>query len=142
MGSPGRCQEIGIDVVSVARVRGSLEQWGETFRARLSGPDERAVWPADELAVATCLAVKEAVVKALGGRGRGFRWADVEVGARDSAVHVDVPVEAVDAMRRVTDGVTAGAWRLHGALASVARPGPRWWLAGSSSGWLLAMAGG
>lgn len=73
---------VGIDVVSKAHIAADVERWGDLFlRGPLTSDEER--WcreiphPAGRLAV--CLAVKEAAVKALGGRPPGFHWHDVEL---------------------------------------------------------------
>jgi phosphopantetheine--protein transferase-like protein len=73
---------VGVDVVSKARIAADLARWGDLFLRRpLTAEEER--WcrevpaPADRLAV--CLAVKEAAIKALGGRPTGFNWRNIEL---------------------------------------------------------------
>jgi phosphopantetheinyl transferase (holo-ACP synthase) len=77
---------VGADIVAIDRIAGDVQRWGDTFLARLLTPAETA-WctTADPLRpdvatnVAACLAAKEAVVKVLCGRPRGFTWHSVEL---------------------------------------------------------------
>jgi len=74
---------IGIDLVSIDRLRGVLDRYGARFVERILTAEERAyceryVDAAPQ--VASRFAAKEAVLKALGtGLARGIRWQDVEV---------------------------------------------------------------
>jgi len=74
---------IGVDMVSVERIRTTLERHGKRARRRLFTPLELA--DCDERGdpgecLAARFAAKEAAFKALGtGQGPGMRWTDVEV---------------------------------------------------------------
>lgn len=69
----------GVDAVALDRMADLSAARGEALLARVAGPDDAEVAstlpPGAELAV--LFAVKEAVVKAVGGRPEGFRWTDV-----------------------------------------------------------------
>ena len=74
---------IGVDVVEIARLRQTIERWGETFLQRILTEKELSYVHSkqDSLPhIAGRFAVKEAVSKALAtGWSGGFRWKDVEV---------------------------------------------------------------
>ena len=78
----------GIDLVEVARIRSSLEKFGERFLKRVLRPDESAYClshkdPAPF--VAGRFAAKEAISKAFGtGIGRQLGWLDMEVHHKES----------------------------------------------------------
>jgi holo-[acyl-carrier protein] synthase len=82
-GGIGVIAGVGVDVVSVARVRRLLDEQGERFVTRVFTPDERAYCearaePARHFAAR--LAAKEAVMKVLGsGTAAGFGWTAIEV---------------------------------------------------------------
>jgi phosphopantetheinyl transferase (holo-ACP synthase) len=77
---------VGVDVVAIARIADDVERWGDTLLARVLTPAESA-WCAARIehgrdlatGVAACVAAKEAVIKVLGGRPRGFSWRCVEL---------------------------------------------------------------
>jgi holo-[acyl-carrier protein] synthase len=74
---------IGIDVVSIERLRGVLDRYGTRFLERVLTADERAYCERHQdpvPQVASRFAAKEAVLKALGtGLAHGIRWQDLEV---------------------------------------------------------------
>lgn len=74
---------IGVDLVSIARLRGVLDRYGARFLERVLTSDERAYCERHQDIVphvASRFAAKEATLKALGtGLARGIRWQDVEV---------------------------------------------------------------
>ena len=75
---------IGIDLIEVARVRRSLERWGDRLVRKLMDPEEAKTLPEEpsQRAEALALAItgKEAASKAIGtGWSRGVRWRDVVV---------------------------------------------------------------
>lgn len=78
----------GIDIVETARVRGSLEKFGERFLKRCFWPGEVAYcqsmkFPA--LHLAARFAAKEAISKAFGtGIGSQLGWKDMEICKRDT----------------------------------------------------------
>lgn len=74
---------IGVDIVSIARIRRALERWGERFMRKVFTDEEIAYCvrkrdPAPSFAAR--FAAKEAFFKALGrGQRRGIRWKEVGV---------------------------------------------------------------
>jgi len=74
---------IGIDLVSIERLRGVLDRYGARFVERVLTADERAYCERHQdpaPSVAARFAAKEALLKALGtGLARGIRWQDMEV---------------------------------------------------------------
>ncbi|MFT3692790.1 MAG: holo-ACP synthase [Kofleriaceae bacterium] len=73
---------IGIDLVQVSRIEGSVAQFGERFLARVFTPDELAYARDKPDSLAARFAAKEAAKKALALDGVG--WRDVEVVRADS----------------------------------------------------------
>ncbi len=72
--------EIGIDVVEIARIRGTLERFGDRFRRRVLTPREDQYCGARIERVAGRWAAKEAILKCLGtGWAKGMCWTDLEV---------------------------------------------------------------
>ena len=99
---------IGIDVVQVDRIRGSIERFGARFEGRVFTPAELEYCrthkdPMPHLAAR--FAAKEAVFKAIGtGLAGGVRWKDAEViqpGGRQPLLHLS--------------GVAAEAFKARGA---------------------------
>src|SRR6266511_3796744 len=78
----------GIDIIEVARIRASVEKFGDRFLKRILRPDEIAYCylhkdPAPFLAAR--FAAKEAISKAFGtGIGSQLGWQDMEVRRLDS----------------------------------------------------------
>lgn len=79
---------IGIDVVEVARITSSLDEFGEKFLTRIFTNEERHYCQAQKnpaLHYAARFAAKEAVSKALGtGIGKDVRWTDIHVHRKES----------------------------------------------------------
>ena len=79
---------IGIDIIEVARIKASLEKFGERFGKRILLPDETAYClshkdPAPF--VAARFAAKEAISKAFGtGIGAALGWQDIETRRKES----------------------------------------------------------
>ena len=79
---------VGIDIIEVARIQSSHEQFGERFLKRILHPNEIACClshktPAPFLAAR--FAAKEAISKAFGtGIGAQLGWQDMEVARKDS----------------------------------------------------------
>ncbi|MGH7950672.1 MAG: holo-ACP synthase [Limisphaerales bacterium] len=79
---------IGIDIIEVARIRASLEKFGERFGKRILLPGETAYClshnhPAPF--VAARFAAKEAISKAFGtGIGAALGWQDMEIAHKES----------------------------------------------------------
>jgi len=78
----------GIDIVETARIKQSLEKFGERFLNRCFWPGEIAYCQGmkfPELHFAARFAAKEAVSKAFGtGIGAQLGWKDMEIRKRDS----------------------------------------------------------
>lgn len=78
----------GIDIVETARIRDSLEKFGDRFLNRCFLPDEIAYCRGmkfPELHLAARFAAKEAISKAFGtGIGKHLGWRDMEICKRDS----------------------------------------------------------
>lgn len=79
---------IGVDIVETARIRDSLEKFGDRFLNRCFLPDEIAYCRSTkfpELHFAARFAAKEAISKAFGtGIGKQLGWRDMEIRKRDS----------------------------------------------------------
>jgi len=78
----------GIDIVETARIRDSLEKFGDRFLNRCFLPDEVVYCRSmkfPELHLAARFAAKEAISKAFGtGVGKHLGWRDMEIRKRDS----------------------------------------------------------
>ena len=71
--------QLGIDIVPVARIAAAIEKYGDRFLQRIYTPGELAYARGNPEKLAGRWAAKEAVLKALGGRGRFPRMSLVEV---------------------------------------------------------------
>ncbi len=71
--------EIGIDVVDIERIRGTLTRYRDRFRRRVLTPRENHYCGPRVERVAGRWAAKEAVSKVLGLGVRGVGWRDIEV---------------------------------------------------------------
>lgn len=73
---------LGIDVVDLAGIRNDVDRWGALFTRRIMTPREER-WASEAgrpyRRIAACLAVKESVIKVLGGRPVPFKWQDIEL---------------------------------------------------------------
>src|SRR5262245_12048481 len=73
----------GIDIIEVARIRRSIERFGERFLQRILRPDEISyccLYKSIAPHVAARFAAKEAISKAFGtGIGRHLTWQDMEI---------------------------------------------------------------
>ncbi len=78
----------GIDIIEVARIRVSLERFGDRFLHRILRPDEISyclLYKSPAPHVAARFAAKEAISKAFGtGIGRHLSWQDMEIGREES----------------------------------------------------------
>jgi holo-[acyl-carrier protein] synthase len=70
---------VGIDLLSIERVRGVLERHRERFLRRVYTPEEAAYCRGRVNELAARFAAKEAVMKALGTGIRGVGWREIEV---------------------------------------------------------------
>jgi holo-[acyl-carrier protein] synthase len=79
---------IGIDIIEVARVQGSVERFGDRFLNRVLLPDEIAYCQSHKSPgpfVAVRFAAKEAISKAFGtGIGAQLGWHEMEVRRKES----------------------------------------------------------
>jgi holo-[acyl-carrier protein] synthase len=78
----------GVDIVETARIRDSLEKFGDRFLSRCFLPDEIAYCQSmkyPELHLAARFAAKEAISKAFGtGIGKQLGWKDMEIRKHES----------------------------------------------------------
>src|SRR3954452_19096722 len=76
---PRGTTELGIDIIKVERIRGSIERFGERFARRVLTPGEQRYVRQRPETFAGRWAAKEAVSKVLGLGVRGIGWRDIEV---------------------------------------------------------------
>lgn len=86
---------LGVDAVSISRVRKAVERRGDYFLRRLFSADElvHCLGQGDSCTrIAGRFAVKEAVMKALGNAGeKGLSWKDIEI-AEDDCKRVTIRI--------------------------------------------------
>ena len=78
-GVPAGTTELGIDIIRVARIRASLERFGERFSSRVLTPAEQRYVRGRPETFAGRWAAKEAVSKVLGLGVRGIGWREIEI---------------------------------------------------------------
>jgi holo-[acyl-carrier protein] synthase len=71
--------EVGIDIIETARIRGVLERHEDRFLRRVYTDWERAYCRSNVLHLAGRWAAKEAVSKVLGMGVRGVGWREIEI---------------------------------------------------------------
>src|SRR3954470_24525505 len=76
---PRGTTELGIDIIKVERIRGSIDRFGERFARRVLTPGEQRYVRQRPETFAGRWAAKEAVSKVLGLGVRGVGWKDIEV---------------------------------------------------------------
>ena len=76
---PAGTTELGIDIISVQRIRATLQRFGARFSQRVLTPSEQAYVRDRPETLAGRWAAKEAVSKVLGLGVRGIGWRDIEV---------------------------------------------------------------
>jgi holo-[acyl-carrier protein] synthase len=76
---PPGTTELGIDIINVARIRGTLERYGSRFSRRVLTPAEQRYVRDRPGTFAGRWAAKEAVSKVLGLGVRGIGWRDIEI---------------------------------------------------------------
>jgi holo-[acyl-carrier protein] synthase len=76
---PAGTTELGIDIIKVDRIRGSIARFGSRFSERVLTPTERRYVRDRPETFAGRWAAKEAVSKVLGLGVRGIGWKDIEV---------------------------------------------------------------
>ena len=70
---------VGTDIIEIARIQRSLDDFGERFLARIYTERERERYRGRVSELAARFAAKEATSKALGTGIRGIRWREMEV---------------------------------------------------------------
>ena len=70
---------IGTDIIEIARIRRTLERWGERFLNRVYTPAELEIYGRRPHSLTTCFAGKEAVTKVLGTGLKGVALKEIEV---------------------------------------------------------------
>ena len=76
---PAGTTELGIDIIKVERIRGTLARFGPRFSSRVLTPAEQRYVRDRPETFAGRWAAKEAVSKVLGLGVRGIGWRDIEV---------------------------------------------------------------
>jgi holo-[acyl-carrier protein] synthase len=76
---PAGTTELGIDIIKVERIRGSIERFGERFAKRVLTPAEQRYVRMRPETFAGRWAAKEAISKVLGLGVRGIGWTEIEV---------------------------------------------------------------
>jgi holo-[acyl-carrier protein] synthase len=69
---------IGTDIIEIARIRQTIERWGERFLNRVYTESELSMYDCRPHSLAACFASKEAVMKVLGTGMKGVGWQDIE----------------------------------------------------------------
>ena len=69
---------IGTDIIEIARIRQTIERWGERFLNRVYTVSEQKMYDRRAHSLAACFAGKEAVMKVLGTGARGVTWREIE----------------------------------------------------------------
>ena len=70
---------VGVDIVAITRLEKAVAHWGERFLKRVYTDAELEICCGRASSLAARFAGKEAVIKALGGLSRGFRWREIEI---------------------------------------------------------------
>jgi len=74
-----RMHYIGVDIIEIARIEKAVAGWGERFLRRVYTDSELRLCGDSSSSLAGHFAGKEAVIKALGGRSKGFSWKEIEI---------------------------------------------------------------
>lgn len=74
-----RMHYIGVDIIEIARIEKAIACWGERFLHRVYADSELKLCGGSSSSLAGRFAGKEAVIKALGGRSKGFSWKEIEI---------------------------------------------------------------
>ena len=70
---------LGIDIIEIARIKGAIARWGESFLQRIYTESELKSYHQKPASLAARFAGKEAVIKALGTQTRGINWKEIEI---------------------------------------------------------------
>src|SRR5690606_34726733 len=68
--------EIGVDPLDPRPLAGAGRRNGAVYTRHVAAADEHDLSTGDDIAIAAAVAVKESLVKAVGGRPSGFSWHD------------------------------------------------------------------
>lgn len=71
----------GVDVLDVRRVSRAIDYSGSAYVRHVTADGEPPLHPDGAVATAATVAVKEALIKAIGGRPPGFSWHDFLAGS-------------------------------------------------------------
>jgi holo-[acyl-carrier protein] synthase len=74
-------QQVGIDIIEIARISRAVERWGQVFLGRVYTGAELEQYGCNIPSLAARFSGKEAVVKALGSRSIGLK--DIEILSND-----------------------------------------------------------
>jgi holo-[acyl-carrier protein] synthase len=69
---------VGVDIAEVSRVARAVADHGDTYVRHVLTPAERAACGSEATLVTAFLAMKECLIKAVGGRPAGFSWHDFD----------------------------------------------------------------
>ncbi|MGN9836983.1 hypothetical protein ACTMTI_02550 [Nonomuraea sp. H19] len=127
---------MGVDALQPERVEQAMSRWGDAYSARICSAAELAEWGSRPGGVGACLAVKECLIKAVGGRAYPFDWHDLSAGGAACRTARELLEEAGRAFGAATG---AGGLRLTGcAVPARGLHGAALW--GRSGDHILAMA--
>jgi holo-[acyl-carrier protein] synthase len=70
---------VGVDIIEIARIQRTLDDFGERFLRRVFTDRERERYGSRVSELAARFAAKEATSKALGTGIRGIRWQEMEI---------------------------------------------------------------
>jgi holo-[acyl-carrier protein] synthase len=70
---------VGVDIVAINRIERAIAYWGERFLKRVYTDAELELCHGRASSLSARFAAKEAVIKALGGLSKGFRWREIEI---------------------------------------------------------------
>ena len=97
---------VGVDIAEVSRVARAVADHGAHYARHVMTPAERRLHGVGAAAVTACVAMKECLIKAVGGRPPGFHWHDFDgVGGRldASGPLPELLDEAAQRLRAVSD---------------------------------------
>jgi len=70
-------QHIGVDIIEIARIETAIARWGENFLKRVYTEPELKLYRKKPASLAVRFAGKEAVIKALKGKGVGLKEIEI-----------------------------------------------------------------
>ncbi len=70
---------VGVDIVAITRIERAIAYYGARFLRRVYTRAELELCRGHTSSLAARFAGKEAVIKALGGLTKGFRWREIEI---------------------------------------------------------------